>query len=145
MEEKIRNYHAQVENKLLLRQGIFIVILVVLLFMIVNHVLAGDIELILAGAVLFLSTLLGLVFSRILNIFWHPTKAQVVGRLDFIGGVLLVVYVVIELERNWLFSEWFSGLKLMSLSLIVITGLLLGRFIGTFLKIHKVLQENNRN
>jgi Kef-type K+ transport system membrane component KefB len=77
------------------------------------------------------------------KIFWHQEKEKVISQLDTLGIILLVLYIGIEFGRNWIFGYWLSGPTLTAFGLIVLTGLLLGRFLGTLIKIKKVLAEHN--
>ncbi len=142
VRETIEQYQEKVHVKLILRQLIFSVIITVLIIMGVLNVMSGTVDITLALSGFLVATIIGVVFSRVLKISWHEEKGKVVGKLDTFGIALLIVYFGIEFQRDRFFSYWLSGASLTAFGLIILTGLLLGRFLGTFFKIKKVLAED---
>ncbi|MBX4198520.1 hypothetical protein KW782_04290 [Candidatus Parcubacteria bacterium] len=142
LEETIETYRENVDTRLRIRQGIFIVIILVLLVINSWNIVSGKIDGFLAASGFLLATIIGLVLSRMFKIFWHEEKERVVAQLDTVGIVLLILYIGVEVGRKWIFEHWLSGAELNSFGLIILSGLILGRFLGTFIKIKKVLTEN---
>ncbi len=135
-------YKDNVDKKLLIRQGIFVVIITILIVISVMNIVNGKIAILLASSGFFLATALGLVMSRMFKIFWHEEKEKVVSQLDALGTVFLIVYILLEVGRKWIFQHWLSGAELNAFGLILLAGLLLGRFVGTGIQIKQVLEEN---
>lgn len=142
VKETINNYREKVDKKLVNRQRIFFVIIFILLTIDVINVIEKKMSVVLAVSGFLLATMIGLSLSRMFKIFWHEEKQKVVSQLDTIGTVLLVLYIGVEVGRNWIFGYWLSGAALTAFGLIVLTGLLLGRFLGTFIKINKALLKS---
>lgn len=142
MDETQNDYHAKVDKKLIIRQRIFFVIISILVIICIMNTFAGKINFILAISGFALSSAVGLLLSRMFKIFWHQDKAKVVSQLDTMGVVLLILYIGIEIFRNWIFGHWLSGPVLTAFGLVVLTGLLFGRYWGTHLKINQVLSES---
>lgn len=117
-------------------------IISILIIIGIINVLKGKIEIFLAISGFILATIIGLLFSRISKIYWDSDKGKIVSQLDTLGVILLVLYIIIEVGRKWFLEHWLSGASLSAFILIIPTGLILGRFLGTFLKIKKILLEN---
>ncbi len=142
MNDAIENYRNKVDKKLIIRQRIFFVIIPILMIMGVINVAKGKLSVAIALSGFMLTTLIGIGLSRMFKILWHEEKEKVISQLDTLGVILLILYVGIELSKKWIFGYWLSGPALTAFGLIIITGLILGRFLGTSIKIRKVLQEN---
>ena len=142
MEEAKAEYREKVDKKLIIRQRIYVVAVIAIFLINVVNVYYARIAFVLALSGFLLSTAIGLLLSRMFKIFWHEGKGKVASKLDTIGTILLVFYILLELNRKWIFSHWLSGAELNSFVLIVLGGLLLGRFLGTRFLIKSVLEEN---
>jgi hypothetical protein len=142
MKEQLDVYKTNVDRRLLIRQTIFFIIIAILMVISIRNIVTGKIDDLLAASGFLLATFIGLILSRMFRIFWHEEKERVVSQLDTLGTILLVIYISVELGRKWLFEHWLSGAQLNAFGLIILTGLLLGRFLGTSLQIKQVLSEN---
>ena len=143
MEETKNEYKNIVDRRLIIRQRIFLVIIVTLVTISIMNIVENKIGIFLGASGFLLSTAIGLALSRMFKIFWHAEKGKVISQLDTMGTILLVLYIGIEIFRKTLFSYWLSGAMLNAFGLIVLSGLLFGRFLGTHLKIQDVLQEKS--
>ncbi|MES2623567.1 MAG: hypothetical protein V4576_04155 [Patescibacteria group bacterium] len=139
MKESVQIYRAQVDTKLIIRQRIFMIIICVLMAINIGNVVHKNIGVTLATEGFLISTIVGLFLSRMFKIFWHEEKAKVVSRLDTVGVIMLIGYIIFEVSRNQILGHFLSGNKLAAFSLIVLTGLLLGRFLGTLIRIKEIL------
>lgn len=142
MDDKIQEYRQKVDKKLIIRQRIYMVAIIILLIINVVNIMSGQVDAILAGSGFMLTTLIGILLSRMFKIFWHEEKGKVASRLDTVGFIILVIYITVELNRKWIFQYWLTGAELNSFVLIVLTGFIFGRFLGTRFQIRSVLEEN---
>jgi hypothetical protein len=65
-------------------------------------------------------------------------------QLDKTGAIFLVVYIGVEVGRNWLFGHWLSGVELSAFGIVFLGGLLLGRFLSMVSAIRKILVEKEK-
>jgi hypothetical protein len=142
MNKVINNYRDKVDKKLIIRQRLFFLIILVLVTIGIVNVSTGKISVFIALSGFVVTTLIGLGLSRMFKIFWHQEKEKVISQLDTMGVILLILYISIKLGRNWIFGHWLSGSTLTTFGLIILTGLLFGRFLGTLIRINKVLSDN---
>jgi hypothetical protein len=75
------------------------------------------------------------------NISWDAETSQAVTRMDRLGIIILVVYLIFSISRRWIFSHWLQGYGLTAFSLSVGAGGMLGRLYTTRQKIRQVLKE----
>ena len=85
---------------------------------------------------------LGLVVSRRMhNISWDAATSKAVTKMDRIGIIILVLYLLFAISRHWIFGHWLQGNALTAFSLSVAAGGMLGRLWTTRQKIRQVLKQ----
>lgn len=87
-----------------------------------------------------LALAIGLTLSRMFRIFWNQELEKVISKLDVLGTILLIGYICAEVGRKFIFQYRLSGAELNALGLVILTGLLLGRFIGTTIQTKNILR-----
>ncbi len=83
----------------------------------------------------------GLVSSRMYKISWNKDESKVIGRIDIYGIVVLVLFIVFELNRTHIAELFASGDSIGSIGLLLVTSALFGRIVGTAKRILQVLRE----
>jgi len=141
MNEQKKEYYNDVDNRLIIRQRVFLTIIIILVTISIVNMIEGKIGLFLGVSGFLLSNAIGIALSRMFKIFWSAEKGKVISQLDTMGTILLILYICIEVFRKWIFAYWLSGAALNAFGLIVLSGLLFGRFLGTSIKINDVLVE----
>ena len=139
MRKRFKYYRENVSKRLMIRQSVFFVIVSILAVISVVNVIQGKIGVNLAIGGFLFALAVGLALSRMFRIFWHEEQEKVVSQLDVFGTILLVVYICAELGRKYIFQHWLSGAELNAFGLAILTGLLLGRFLGTAIQIRNIL------
>lgn len=134
-------YKNSVDFKLKFRQRMFMAMIIILMTINIFNLINGRLTVLLALIGLVAGSVIGFFLSRMLKVLWHEEKEKVVSQLDLLGIILLIVYMIIELSRDWFVGHWLSGDTLAAFGLIFLTGLMIGRFIGTFRQIRKILRE----
>jgi len=81
----------------------------------------------------------GFISARMYKISWDKDSAKVVGRIDIYGVIVLVLFILFELNRNWIADLFSDGEALGSIGFVLITTALLGRILGTARRILQVL------
>ena len=135
---KAKNY---IHRKLIFRLRIFALIFVVICSIVVYKIFAGEISLYIAILGLLIGTGFGLIFGRINKINWHPETEKIITRIDKTAIILLIIYLIIEIGRKWIFSHWFHGATLNAFVLIFLAGLFLGRLLTMVKNIRKILKK----
>lgn len=92
------------------------------------------------GFLLFISSLIfGLWVSRINRVDWSPSEELIVTqRMDWVSGFLLACYLVVRLaSETAMESSYHSASAAFAGSLIVLTGISLGRLVGMSLVVQR--------
>jgi len=114
---------------------VYIILLLVTVYeLFVSHTLFSQVLIALA-----IGFTAGFISSRMYKISWDKDTAKVVGRIDIYGVIVLVLFVVFELNRTWIAELFSGGEALGSISFVLITAALLGRIFGTSRKILQIL------
>lgn len=85
--------------------------------------------------------IVGVISSRMFHITWSHDANKVVSQLDKFGIIILILYILFELERSNIVGIFIQGPQIGSVSFSVLTGVMIGRVIGTRGKILQVLKE----
>lgn len=132
-----------IHKKLINRLRIFAIILTIIASIVAYKIFKGEISLSSATLGFLLGTGIGLIFGRMLKIYWHPETEKIITRLDKTAIGLLIIYIVIEFGRKWFFSHWLHGTTLNAFVLIFAAGLFLGRLLAMIKTIRKILKAKS--
>jgi hypothetical protein len=137
---KERPKRRYIEDRLIKRLRIYVIVMVVMFAVIVIEILAGrfDITFVLIGV--FIGLVIGIIISRGYHLSWDVETNYVIGRIDWIGAILLVCYLVFVFTKSYFLGFYVQGDKLFALLLGITAGTMLGRILGTSHGINKLLQ-----
>ena len=85
----------------------------------------------------------GIISARMYKISWDHDQARVVGRIDVYGVIVLILFILFELNRTWVAELFSGGEALGSIGLVLITSALFGRILGTSRSIIRVLVDED--
>ena len=131
-----------VQRKLLFRLRrlaiIFLLITGVVVYEVSQNYLAGYI----AVDGFMVGMIIGLLVARRMHtISWDADTNKAVTKMDHLGIIILVLYLLFAISRRWIFSHWLQGYALSAFSLSVSAGGMLGRLWTTRQKIRKILKH----
>lgn len=132
-----------IDRRLFMRLIIFAIVSLILVGVVIFNIASGKINIFYGTGGLGVGLIVGFLAGRMFNIFWHPEDEKVVSRLDAMGIAILILYIIMEIERDWIFGHWMTGPMLPAFSFAVLTGLILGRFLSMVFKIRKIFLEKN--
>jgi hypothetical protein len=118
---------------------LFFVIIVVLGLLVVYDILTQSIGVLLALGGILVGIIAGLIAGRMFDIKWHETDDKIVSRMDKVGALVLIAYLLFAFFRNSIFSLWVSGNELGVFGFCVVMGVMIGRLHSTKMKIRKLL------
>ena len=122
-EQPKRQY---VEHRLIRRLRIYLIVTLVLSAAIVVEVLAGRFVLALALIGVCIGLVVGIIVSRSYRLSWDEETNNVVGRIDWIGAILLVFYLVFVFTKSYLLRDFMCReLRLFALLLGITAGTML--------------------
>lgn len=107
---------------------------------IVVEVLAGRFGLAFALIGVCVGLVIGIIVSRSRHLSWDEETNSVIDRIDWIGAILLVFYLVFIFTKSYLLGFYVQGAALFALLLGMTAGSMLGRVLATRHGIKKLLE-----
>ena len=138
-----RKHLHHLDKKLRFRLRIYFVISVIMIGVVMFEVLSEKVSLSLALIGLMLGVFVGVIAARMFLLSWHKDAKKVISRLDFVGGAILVIYIIIAIFRGRIIGHFVQGSYVTGTSISVVTGIMIGRVFGTGNKIVSILKEQN--
>lgn len=136
---------AYVHRKLLFRLRrlafFFLVATAILLYEIFNNFIAAYFA---VGGFFIGFTIGYVVGNRMHKISWDAEASKVVGKMDTIGIIILVVYILFAITRKWIFSHWLEGQALSAFVLSISCGAIISRLWFIRRKIREALKKAGR-
>jgi hypothetical protein len=131
-----------VHDKLLFRFRRLLFFLILIIAIVIDEVSHNYIAGWVAAGGFILGIAIGLLAAKKMHsITWDAETSKAVTRMDRLGIIILVVYLIFSISRRWIFSHWLQGYGLTAFSLSVGAGGMLGRLYTTRQKIRQVLKE----
>ena len=119
----------------------FLVVTGILIYEIFNNFIAGYLAL--GGFII--GFLIGyIVGKRMHRISWDEEASKVVGKMDRIGIIILVIYILFAITRRWIFSHWLEGHALSAFVLSISCGAIVSRLWFIRRKIRETLKKAGR-
>jgi hypothetical protein len=128
-------------KRLLLRIRILSVVYVVLLIMTIYSAINSHAILWKVILGLCIGIIVGVISSRMFKISWDKDGAEVIGKIDVYGVIVLVLFIVFEVNRNNIAGLFDSGESLGAIVLTLVTGTLFGRILGITRQILRVVRS----
>lgn len=119
---------------------IFIVFLMMLIILIYD-IIDSRLRFLLAFAGILIGIGLGFIAGRMSKVQWHEQKKKVISKMDGLGVIILISYLLFDYYRNTIFGHWLQGATLTSFGFSILTGMMLGRFLSIKMDIEDVLKE----
>lgn len=140
MPKRAKAFHHHIDKKLQFRFWLFVLISLVMLAIIGYDVLIGTLSSLFALEGILVGIFIGLASSRMFHFSWDHDVKKVIARLDWVGGIILVLYIVIAIFRAKLVGVVVHGPQVAPAGLAVVAGTMAGRVIGMRTQIRKVLK-----
>jgi uncharacterized membrane protein len=137
---KERPKRQYIEDRLIKRLRIYLIVMLVIFAVIVIEILAGRFDITFALIGVLIGLVIGIIISRSYRLSWDVETNNVIGRIDWIGAILLVCYLVFVFTKSYFLGFYVQGGQLFALLLGITAGTMLGRILGTSHGINKLLQ-----
>jgi hypothetical protein len=128
------------DKRLVRRIRIYSIVMVIMLLVIIFEVFRGAFTVAWAGGGILIGLGIGTLISRMYSLNWDEDTSQVISRIDWIGAVILVCYLIFIFTRTYYLSYWIQGAPLMGLIFSLTAGTMLGRVLSTEHGIKKILK-----
>ncbi|BDZ68802.1 hypothetical protein [Methanobacterium ferruginis] len=132
-----------VDKRLVKRLRIYLTMMIIMLAVIAYEVLTGSVSISWALGGILIGVGVGTLVSRMYRLSWDEKTNHVIGRIDWIGAIILICYLIFTFTRTSYLSQYIQGTLLSALILSITAGTMLGRVITTDHGIKKILRALN--
>lgn len=132
-----------IDKRIIKRIRTYMIVLLVNLVIIVFEVVHGTFNIPLAIFGIITGMVIGILVSRMYSLSWDEESNNVIDRMDWIGAVILVFYLIFLFNKTHLLEYLVHGYLLLTLSLSITVGTMLDRILNTRRSIDKVLKASN--
>lgn len=137
-ESSVKEY---LDKRLITRLRIYTIVMVVMLVIIAFEVLKGIFSIPWAIGGILIGMGIGTIVSRMYRLSWDDETNNVIGRIDWIGAIILVCYLIFVFTRARYLGYWVQGAPLLALILSITSGTMLARVMSTRHGINKILES----
>lgn len=131
-----------VHKKLLFRLRRLAVVFLIITGILIYEVIQNNLPIYMALVGFEIGMILGLLIARRMhNISWNNETTKAVTKMDTLGIIILVIYILFAIIRHWICSYWLQGYALSAFSLSIAAGGILGRLWTTRQRIRKILKQ----
>ena len=124
------------------RLVLFLVIAIGLVAFSIYEVVIGDVSWSVTLIAFLLGGVIGVIYGRLVRVHWDESESKIVTRMDTIGFIIIVAYVVLAYFRESLLAHFFAGAALTDVGLTLAGGLLIGRFFGMHISLMKTIRAH---
>jgi hypothetical protein len=132
-----------IDDRLIKRLRIYMAIMGIMLVVIIFEIIMGNFSIAWALGGILVGLGVGVLISRMYRLSWDEETNNVIGRIDWIGGAILILYLVFVFSRTYYLSYWVQGTPLLALVFSITAGTMLGRVLSTEHGIKKILTALN--
>lgn len=143
MKLNLKTEISKIDKKLIKKIKMLLLILFIMAGVLIYEILLSHINPLWILLGLSIGFIIGAIIGRIISVQWHEEDSKVIGRLDLLGGIILVIYIILSISRHWLFAHWFTGPALTAFTVSFINGVMLGRLFNLRFHIKRVLIEQS--
>ncbi len=133
-----------IDKKIINQIRIFILIITIILWIGIYNICLWKISVILSILGIFLGCIAGFLTGRIGRLSWDTEAEKVISRLDYMSGIFLVLYISVEVGKNWFFGHWLQGDVLSAFVLTFLVGLLFWRVLYVAKGLKQILHQEGK-
>jgi hypothetical protein len=142
--EKVKLKHLNIRDyiskRLVTQLRLYTILFFVMLGVVVYEVFLGSISIFLAFVGFLIGFGVGVLVSRMIHLSWDEDSNMVIGRMDWIGAVVLVIYFIFSIARTIYLGYFIQGTAFIVIIICITGGSMLGRSMGTSHGIRRILK-----
>lgn len=141
MPKSLRHHTHHINKRLQIQLRLYFLITLILLGLLIYNFAKGSISLEYGILGVGAGIIIGIIASRMYHISWNSDANKVVGKLDRLGVIILIGYILFEVFREHIVSYFTHGAQVGAVGFAILAGVMFGRILGMRGKIIKVLEE----
>lgn len=144
LEQERETFREHVHPNLRRRMRIFLVIGFAMSLLVLWDIVNKTVSIHIALIAVLAGLLLGWFTSRIFHLSWDDDMEKVVGRIDFLGGIVLAAYILFEGSRVFLFEKFHIAVTSgTAVTFALVSSALISRVLTLRRRVLDVLKEEN--
>jgi hypothetical protein len=137
--EDIRVYgHKYLKIRLI----VYLAIAAIMIGISVYDIIQGHVDIISTVMSISIGILVGFIVSRMHHISWDRNAQKVIAQLDTVGIIILLVYILLEINRERIVEYFVHSESPLAISFAVFAGIMIGRLLGIRRRVRQVISEN---
>lgn len=132
-----------VDKKLRSRLLVYGLISIVLFSITSFEVISGVVSPLFAIVGVLIGCGIGFISARMFHLSWDHDGQKIVSKLDSFGVIILVLYIISAFFRRMLIGYFVHGPAVGGVSISIVTGIMIGRVLGTRGRIIQLLREQH--
>lgn len=141
MEEKRDHIKKYVHQKLSKKMKIYFLFSLIMIGIVIYEVIVTKFNPFLALGIRAIGLIGWFFISRMFQIYWHKDEQVVTSRIDRIGWIILWIYLVFSFWRHFLIGLIVPSPLVFVVTFSLVAGIMIGRFIGMWDTIMKILKK----
>lgn len=123
--------YKRVDRRLLIRLRIYLLIFLAQIGVTIFNIFEHRIDFGIALIGVLTGTLIGAFVGRIYQLRWDEKTEKLIAKIDWIGGLVLILYIVYLFNRGLFIGRWVQADTLAVIGISITAGIMLGRIVFT--------------
>lgn len=140
-QANLRKHVHNIDKKLTFRLRLFAIISILMLGVVLYDIFTNILAIEFAVVVILAGVILGIISARMYHLSWNHDAQKIVSRLDIVGVIILVFYIVFVIFRSKLIGFFVHGPTVGAVGFSITAGIMIGRIIGTRGAIIRILED----
>ena len=129
------------DKKLVFRLRLFVIISILMLGIVGYDIFVNVLSVEFAVLGVVVGVIGGILSARMYHLSWDHDAKKIVSRLDVIGVIILVLYIVFVIFRSKLIGFFIQGSQVGAVGFSITAGVMIGRVVGTRGAIIRILED----
>lgn len=140
-KKPLRKHAHHVDKRLRFRLRLYSIISLVMFGIVLYDIFQNTLPLEFAAFGILVGLVIGIISTRMYHLSWDHDANKIVSRLDVIGIIILVCYIIFVVVRSKLIGIFVAAPVVGAVGFSITAGIMLGRVVGTRNAIIEILQE----
>jgi hypothetical protein len=140
-KKPLRKPFHHLDKKLRFRVRLYALISLVMLGIVLYEIFIKILPVEFAVVGVFIGLFLGIISARIYHLSWNHDAKKIVSRLDIVGTIILVLYILFAVVRSRLIGIFVAAPMVGAVGFSITAGIMIGRVVGTRNAIMEILKE----
>ena len=137
----LAKHRSHLDKKLRNNLRIYVLVTIILFSILGYDIAIGIVGITAASIGIVIGVVFGFVTARMFRLSWDHDAKKIISQLDKLGIAIIILYIVLAIFRNRLIELFVHGPAVGGISIAIVTGVMIGRILGTRGRILQILKE----